>query len=66
MQSKIDWDTYEVIEGIDFELGDISMYIEQLREEIDQIAELGKEFSLEMEALLEQLGELESEENNGG
>lgn len=65
MVSKIDWDTYEVIEGNDFELGEISMYLDQVQEEIVRLTDAGKEASLELEALMEYLGELESEEQNG-
>lgn len=62
MKSKIDWDTYEVMEGIDFELGEIQMYLDQVQEEIVRLTDAGREVSLELESLMEILGELESEE----
>lgn len=62
MKNKIDWDTYEVKEGTDFELGEIQMYLDQVQEEIVRITDAGREVSLELETLMEILGELESEE----
>lgn len=61
MTLRIDWDTYEVIEKEDFDLTDLENTIEDVREAMDNFAEMQRSIPEHLEELLIELTDLEEE-----
>lgn len=61
MTIKIDWNTYELEEAIDYNAGELYDNIEELREEADSYTNLGVDVPEQLLETIERLYELEEE-----
>lgn len=66
MTLRIDWDNYEVIEAEDFKPWELYDTIEDIREAMDNFAEMQRSIPEPLEELLITLTDLEEEIHNEG